>query len=62
MPASCRLEGEYGENGLCIGVPAIIGANGVEKVIELPITAEEKARFHKCCDHVRENIAIAETL
>ena len=56
------LEGEYGEKDLCVGVPAIIGANGVEKVIELPITEVEKARFHKCCDHVRENIEIAANL
>ena len=62
IPASCMLEGEYGEEGLCVGVPAIIGANGVEKVIELPITEVEKARFHKCCDHVRENIEIAANL
>lgn len=59
IPASCRLKGEYGEEGLCAGVPAIIGANGVEKVIELPLTDTERARFHDCCDHIRENLRIA---
>ena len=59
MPVSIRLNGEYGESGVCAGVPAIVGAGGVEKVIELPLNEDEKARFHQCCDHIRENIALA---
>ena len=59
IPASCKLEGEYGETGVCAGVPAVIGANGVEKIIELPLTDTEKEKFHLCCDHIRENIRIA---
>ncbi len=42
MPASMELCGEYGESGLFAGVPCVLGANGVEQVIELPLTAEEK--------------------
>lgn len=56
MPASCELRGEYGEDGLFIGVPALIGANGVEEVVELPLTDEEKAQFHTCCEDVRHNM------
>jgi len=56
MPASCELCGEYGESGLFVGVPAVIGKNGVEEVVELPLTDEEKATFHKCCDDVRTNM------
>ena len=56
MPASMELDGEYGETGLFVGVPCIIGKNGVEQVIELPLTDEEKATFHACCEGVRKNM------
>jgi malate dehydrogenase len=45
LPCAAYLNGEYGVNGLYAGVPVIIGANGVEKIIELELTAEEKAMF-----------------
>ena len=56
MPASAELTGEYGETGLFVGVPCVIGKNGVEQVVELPLTAEEKAKFHECCEGVRQNM------
>jgi L-lactate dehydrogenase len=56
MPASMELQGEYGESGLFVGVPCVIGANGVEEVVELPLTAEEQAQFHTCCEDVRHNM------
>ena len=56
MPASAELCGEYGEDGLFVGVPCVIGANGVEEVVELPLTGEEKAAFHACCDGIRHNM------
>ena len=56
MPASCELRGEYGESGLFVGVPAVIGKNGVEEIVERPLTEEEKAKFHACCDGVRRNM------
>lgn len=56
MPASCELCGEYGETGLFAGVPALIGAGGVEEVIELPLTDAEKAQFHDCCESIRQNM------
>ena len=56
MPASMELDGEYGETGLFVGVPCVIGKDGVEKVIELPLTEEELATFHDCCDGVRKNM------
>ena len=59
LPASCLLEGQYGEREVCAGVPAVIGAGGAELVPELPITKEEKARFHECCEIIRGNIARA---
>ncbi|MGL4331701.1 MAG: malate dehydrogenase [Bacteroidales bacterium] len=47
------LEGEYGQNDICIGVPAVIGRNGVEKVLEISLNDEEKALFEKSAAAVR---------
>lgn len=47
------LEGEYGQNDICIGVPAVIGRNGVEKVLEIELNEEEKALFEKSAAAVR---------
>ncbi len=62
MPASTLLDGEYGESNVFIGVPCLIGKNGIEEVMELPLTAEEKAQFHICCEAVRNNIKKAEAI
>ena len=56
LPASAELQGEYGEEGLFAGVPCVIGAGGVEEVVELPLTPEEKATFHECCNGIRKNM------
>ncbi|MFI3281268.1 MAG: malate dehydrogenase [Rikenellaceae bacterium] len=53
IPCSCMLEGEYGQSDICIGVPAVIGRNGIEKIIEIELTAEEKAKFEASADAVR---------
>ncbi len=54
LPCAVYLEGEYGFNGLFIGVPVKLGANGVEEIIEITLTAEEKAALEKSADAVRE--------
>lgn len=56
MPASAELCGEYGESGLFVGVPCVLGKDGVEQVVELPLTKEERAKFHACCEGVRANM------
>ena len=56
IPVSYELNGEYGESGLFAGVPALVGRNGVERVIELELTDKEKVKFHSCCDGIRANI------
>ncbi|MGN0479309.1 MAG: L-lactate dehydrogenase [Hominenteromicrobium sp.] len=56
MPASMELCGEYGETGLFAGVPCLIGKDGVEQIIELPLTDAEKAEFHSCCEGIRKNM------
>jgi malate dehydrogenase len=53
LPSIAYLEGEYGYDGIYLGVPTILGANGIEKVIELDLTAEEKAALDKSADSVR---------
>ena len=47
IPCSALLEGEYGEKDLCIGVPCIIGKNGIEKIVELELNESEKELFAK---------------
>lgn len=62
MPASMLLEGEYGERNVFAGVPCVIGKNGVEEVIELPLTEEERNKFHECCEAIRGHIKDAEAI
>jgi malate dehydrogenase len=56
LPCAALLNGEYGIKGLYIGVPVVIGRNGIEKIVEISLTAPEKAAFEKSCAAVRELI------
>lgn len=57
--ASCvHIDGQYGQKDLYIGVPAVIGRNGVEKVVEIELTADEKAALAKSADAVRATNAV----
>lgn len=53
IPCSVYLEGEYGQNDICIGVPVIIGKNGWENILELDLDSSEKDLFAKSADAVR---------
>ncbi len=53
ISCSAYLEGEYGESDICIGVPCILGKNGIEKVVEFELNAEEKELFAKSAAAVR---------
>ena len=53
IPCSVYLEGEYGQSDICIGVPVILGKNGIEKIVELDLNEEEKAKFAASADAVR---------
>ncbi len=57
MPLSAYLNGEYGAKGLYIGVPAVLGRNGVEKIVELKLGEEQKATFMKGVNSVKNAIA-----
>lgn len=56
LPAAAYLEGEYGQKGVYLGVPVLLGAGGIEKVIEIDLTGEEKAALDKSAEAVRELI------
>ena len=54
LPCCVYLEGEYGINGLCVGVPVKLGANGVEDIIEIKLTEDERAALGKSASAVQE--------
>lgn len=58
FPACAYLKGEYGLNDIYIGVPVILGANGVEKIIELELDEDDKVRFYESEREVRGNVEI----
>jgi malate dehydrogenase len=58
LPCAALLEGEYGINGLFVGVPVKLGRNGVEKIYELQLNAEEKAMLAKSASSVQELVDI----
>jgi malate dehydrogenase len=58
MPCSVFLQGEYGISDLFVGVPVKLGAGGVEEIIEVPLTAEEKAALHKSAGAVKELVDV----
>ncbi|MBO55704.1 MAG: malate dehydrogenase [Dehalococcoidia bacterium] len=58
LPACAYLEGEYGITGLCVGVPVKLGANGVEQVIEINLTEEERGALQNSADSVKELIDV----
>ena len=57
LPCSCYLEGEYGLNDIYFGVPCVLGAGGVERVLELPLNDEEMALVKKSAEAVSSSIA-----
>ena len=56
LPCVCNLEGEYGQTGITVGVPAIIGRNGIEKIVELPLDDAERSGFQASIESVRADL------
>ncbi len=54
VPCAALLEGEYGINGLFVGVPVKLGSEGIEQIIEINLTADERAALHKSAAAVQE--------
>ena len=60
LPCAAYCDKEYDVGGYFVGVPVQLGRNGVEKIIELNLTEEEKAAFQKSVEHVKQLVAVAE--
>ena len=58
LPCAAYLSGQYGVNGIYVGVPVILGAGGVEKIVEIELNAEEKAMFDHSVKSVKELVEI----
>ena len=62
LPCAAELNGEYGVKGVYVGVPVIIGANGVEKVVEVALDADEAAMFAKSVASVQSLVEACKTI
>jgi malate dehydrogenase len=56
LPCAAWCTGQYGVNDMFVGVPCVLGKNGVEKIVELELTADELVQLKKSADHVLENV------
>ena len=57
LPCVSVLDGEYGETNICMGVPCVIGAGGIERIIELPLNNEESTQFKHSVQAIRRDLA-----
>ena len=62
VPAAAWLSGQYGLEGMFIGVPVRLGRNGIEEIIEVDLNAEEKAMMEESATHVRSNLEALERI
>jgi malate dehydrogenase len=62
LPCAAYLTGEYGIKDMYIGVPVVIGAGGIERIVEIELNATEKAAFDKSCAAVKELVEAAKKL
>ena len=57
LTVSANLRGEYGQNDVFVGVPCVINGAGIQRILEFSLTEEERAKFSKSCDELRETYA-----
>lgn len=62
LPCAAYLNGEYSCDGLYVGVPVVLGQNGVERIVEIELDAEEKANFDKSVAAVRELVSVSKKM
>jgi len=62
FPCSVLLDGEYGLSDLCIGVPVVLGANGIEQIVEIKLSDSDKAHLHTSAEGVKKNKLIIRRL
>jgi len=60
FPCSTFLEGEYDLNDICIGVPVILGRNGIEKIVDIPLNDAERAKMQESAEGVKKTNALLE--
>jgi malate dehydrogenase len=58
LPCAAYLSGQYGVNGIYVGVPVILGAGGVEKIVEIELNADEQMMFDHSVKSVKELVEI----
>ena len=61
-PCSVLLEGEYGQNDICLGVPVVVGKNGWEKIVDFKLNKEEQEAFNKSAEAVRSMNSVLEEM
>jgi malate dehydrogenase len=61
LPCTAYLEGEYGIDGLYMGVPVVLGSKGIERVVELELDAAEQQALKASADAVREVVSVLST-
>jgi malate dehydrogenase len=62
LPVAAYVEGKYGLNGLYVGIPAVIGADGIEEVLEIKLNDDEKANLKTSTDAVEELLVACKNL
>lgn len=62
LPLSVHLEGEYGLNDIQCGVPCAVGKNGIERIVELPMTAEEREALDRSAEIIRKHTRLADEI
>ena len=62
LPCAGMLDGQYGVRGVYVGVPVVLGAGGVERIVEITLSPEEKSQFDKSVAAVNEQVAVAKGL
>ena len=62
VPVCAYLDGQYGQKDMYLGVPVILGRNGIEKVIELQLNAEEKALLDASAAAVKKTLGVLDTM
>jgi malate dehydrogenase len=58
LPCAAWLEGEYGLSGMYVGVPCKLGRKGLEQIVQIDLSPEERAALGKSADHVKEMMAV----
>ncbi len=62
LPCAAHLTGQYGVDGIYVGVPVVIGAGGVERIVEIELAADEQAMFDKSVAAVRGLVEVTEKM